>query len=180
MDTDAPPSESDRHPRNPQNPKLPYYDGNTEPGLWLRQCDVLFTVNETPLEAQGMWLVAALKGAAMRYWHIECVNEDRGVRNVALKLKERFRPFAHEFGVDSQLANLRMHPGGYVQYQERWNELSAQLRSKSSTDLHFSFLRSLSQEYRAFCITMAPTTSNTRKNCADALTSRRGRPHRQH
>ena len=62
-----------------------------------------------------MWLIAALKGAAMRFWHIECVHEDKSAQHVAQKLKERFRNFAQEFGVGSQLANLRMHPGGYVQ-----------------------------------------------------------------
>ena len=158
-DTDAPPTESDYQApsRHPVNPKLPAYDGSTDPGLWLRQVDVLFSVNETPVAQQGSWMISALKGAAMRFWHLECSQQPRNAGTVAAKMKERFRPFAHEFGVDSQITNLRMHPGGYVPFQERWNELSAQLRSKSSTDLIYTFLRGLTQEYRAFCITNGAT-----------------------
>ena len=58
--------------RNHVDPRLPAYDGESDPELWLRHADVLFKAHNVASAQQGLWLVAALRGAAARYWHFKC------------------------------------------------------------------------------------------------------------
>jgi hypothetical protein len=150
----------------PVNPRLPAYEGDTDPHLWLRQADVLFRANGIPLAQQGVWLVAALRGAAARFWHFECAEQSYEAGNVAQLLKRRFRPFAYEYGLDSQLNTLRMQPGGYQRFADSFSETVAQLQSKSPEDVLYAFLRGLTQEYRQHVLLQgAPSYQQAQEIC---------------
>ena len=54
------------------NPHLPPFTGSEDPGLWAFQAHALFRANQTPVAQQGLWMVAALRGQAMKFWFLEC------------------------------------------------------------------------------------------------------------
>ena len=92
-------------PRLPStaNPHLPPFTGSEDPGLWAFQVHALFRANQTPVAQQGLWMVAALRGQAMKFWFLECGGLAAEPQVILDKLKERFRPYAHEFGLFAQL-----------------------------------------------------------------------------
>ena len=97
----------------------------------------------------------ALRGPALRYWHLECTGTRTDPDPVADALKKRFRPFSHTYHVDCQPNQLRLRDGEYTQFQDIWNELAAQVRTKSSNDFVFTFLRNITPEYRQHCMTQS-------------------------
>ena len=54
------------------NPSLPHYTGAEDPGLWLLKVQAEFEAHRTPTAQQGVWMVCALRGAAMSFWFLEC------------------------------------------------------------------------------------------------------------
>ena len=61
----------------------------------------------------------------MRFWHLECQDVHTDADHITEALKKRFRPFAHSYGVDCQLAELRMRELEYNKYRNKFNELAA-------------------------------------------------------
>ena len=70
-DTDMSEEESEPAHVNTTNPKLPPYDGTQEPGLWLHHVQAAFEACCTPEAQQLRWMVASLRGPAMRYYFYE-------------------------------------------------------------------------------------------------------------
>ena len=115
-------------PRLPStaNPHLPPFTGSEDPGLWAFQVQALFRANQTPVAQQGLWMVAALRGQAMKFWFLECGGVAAELQVILDKLKERFRPCAHEFGLYAQLQKLEMQPGNYLTFADRFLEIASQ------------------------------------------------------
>ena len=78
------------------NPKLPHYTGAEDPGIWSMQVQACFLAHKTATADQGAWMITALRGAAMRYWFLECRGESSAPENIIAKLKDRFRPYSYE------------------------------------------------------------------------------------
>ena len=134
------------------NPHLPPYSGSEDPGLWAFQVDALFQANRTPPAQQGLWMAAALRGQAMRFWHLECAGLPAEPKTILEKLKTRFRPYAHEFGLFAQLQKLEMQPGNYLTFADRFLEISSQLPHLAEKTRMFTFLSGITDAYRQHCL----------------------------
>ena len=132
----------------PRNPRLPPYNGSSDPGLWLRQVEACFNANRTPKRDQGNWMVTALQGDAMRFWFFECTRCDPTPEVIATQLCTRFRSLAHDYDVASRLASLKMRNAQFSDFWDRFRELMALNKTKPTTDLLFTFTRALTDDYR--------------------------------
>jgi len=139
----------------PVNHKLPPYDGSTDPLLWLRQVNAAFEAYNTPAHQHLRWLVLAICGQAIRYWFFE-VEPQGQVTSTAPFLQllvQRFRPYSQSYHLQQQLNALRMQPGGYLSYSDRFLEIARQQRHLSPEALLNVFYSGLTVEDRTACLT---------------------------
>ena len=135
-------------PSTNTTPHLPPYTGAEDPAMWVLQVKAAFDAHDTANVKQGKWMVCALRGAAMRYWFLECQQHPADPDTITSILKAKFRHYAYEFGMHAKLHQLKMQPGGYSLYADRFSDLACQLQSLPISHLMYSFLAGLTAEYR--------------------------------
>ena len=59
----------------------------------------------------------------MKFWCLECAGLPADTKVILEKLKARFRPYAHEYGLFAQLQKLEMQPGNYLTFADRFLEI---------------------------------------------------------
>ena len=63
-------------------------------------------------------MVTAFRGPAMKFWFVECAGQPAEPDIIATKLKERYRPYAYEYGLHAQMQSLQMQHGNYTTYAD--------------------------------------------------------------
>ena len=77
----------------------------------------------------------------MTFWFVECAGQPAEPEIIAIKLKERYRPYAYDYGLHAQMQSLQMQPGNYITYADRCSELASQLRGMNQTHLMYKVTR---------------------------------------
>ena len=92
----------------PVNPKLPPYDGSTDPSLRLRQVNAAFEAYRTTANQHLRWLVLTFREHAMLVLLLNSTNST----------VQRFPPYLQGNHLQQQLHALHVQPGGYLSYSD--------------------------------------------------------------
>ena len=84
----------------------------------------------------------------MKFWFVKCAGQPPEPEIIAAKLKERYRPYAYEYGLHAQMQSLQLQPGNYATCVYRFSELASQLRGMNPTNLMYMFLNGLTADYK--------------------------------
>jgi len=120
------PLERNTSPSVPVNPNFLPYDGSTDPSLWLLPVKAALKAFHTPADQHLRWLVHALRGQAMRYcfFKVEPHGPVTSTAQFIQPLVQRFRTFSQSYHLQQQHNVLRMQPGGYLSYSDRFLEIA--------------------------------------------------------
>ena len=119
-----------------KNPKLPKYDGSTDPQLWFKQVGTAFQAQSIAPPQRGPWMLTAHSGPAMQFLYVECDGKIQAIPAEIMRVRrERFHHCTDEYAIDFKFTLLRMQNGQLEAANRQFNTLLAQAPWKTQVDL---------------------------------------------